>query len=254
MTDLVARPGDDADAGPRLSPSAVFADSWAVLRSRPLRLMAAALAFWALPMLALEWLIPRLVSDELWSLGAYFVATEAAAAPFRAAMVPVVWATLAGERLTPGAVMRAAAAGVGAAFVIGVFTAVAYLLSALLLVVPMLMLACRWLVAIPAAVIERKGPWAALRRSAGLSRGSRWRVLAAAAMFWAGAVVLMIFGQRLAAAVRGEAWGWAAALAYYVAAAAVNGLVGVVAVTALYRRLRIAREGEPTETAAAVFD
>jgi uncharacterized membrane protein len=46
----------------------------------------------------------------------------------------------------------------------------------ILLIVPGIMLAIRWSVALPACVVENLGPLAAMRRSAELTKGHRWKI------------------------------------------------------------------------------
>jgi len=107
-------------------------------------------------------------------------------------------ATLSGRRLEPMVYARTALAamrpGLMAALVIGAAITAAITLILIAGAVPMggavrlLVLAAAvwlllvWLVAIPAAVAERLTPFAALRRSAELTRGHRWRLLALVAV------------------------------------------------------------------------
>jgi hypothetical protein len=60
--------------------------------------------------------------------------------------------------------------------VIAIFMGIGILLGAILLIIPGILLALAWSLAIPAAIIETRGPWDAMRRSWGLTRGNRFRI------------------------------------------------------------------------------
>lgn len=107
-------------------------------------------------------------------------------------------ATLSGRRLELGVYLRTALAamrpGLMAALLIGAALTAAITVNLFAGIVPMggvlrllviaavVWLLLIWLVAIPAAVAERLTPFEALRRSAELTRGQRWRLLALVAL------------------------------------------------------------------------
>jgi hypothetical protein len=120
----------------------------------------------------------------------------------------------------------------------------------------------RWLVAVPACVLERLGPWKCLQRSAQLTKGHRWK----------------LFGMMMALSVP-AATGRALAFALPVSVAMGGGLpllpVGAAALVALihltwnalygafsaaliavtYHHLRVAKDGvDPEEQIVAVFE
>ena len=61
---------------------------------------------------------------------------------------------------------------------LGLVSGVAFVFAALLLVVPAIILTTVWYVSAPLVVVERSGVFAALGRSADLTRGERWSVFA----------------------------------------------------------------------------
>lgn len=124
------------------------------------------------------------------------------------------------------------------------------LIGFILLVIPGYILFVMWYVALPAVVVERLGPMAALRRSAELTKGHRWKifgiifVMAIVAGIIGGVVnvVGLTFHNHVAHTV----------IQYLFQALliAFESVVGVV----LYHDLRAAKEGINTERIAAVFD
>ena len=127
----------------------------------------------------------------------------------------------------------------------------------LLFIIPGVMLAVRWSVALPACVVENLGPLASMRRSAELTRGHRWKIF--------GLFVLFLVGVIVAALIVGAIVGLVLAISDNMFGIVLAGLIGFVAMaiytaylnTALvmiYHDLRVAKEGVDTEQIAAVFD
>ncbi|HEX9052467.1 MAG TPA: hypothetical protein VF841_18215 [Anaeromyxobacter sp.] len=121
-----------------------------------------------------------------------------------------------------------------------------------LLVVPGVIAACVWYVAIPAVVVEDRGAFAALARSRALTKGSRWAVLV---------VALVVFAVTVATGAASAAVGtFAPALPHPVApllATAIGALVtplGACAAAVAYHDLRVAKEGVDTAALVKVFE
>ena len=120
----------------------------------------------------------------------------------------------------------------------------------ILLIVPGIILAVMWWVAIPSAVVERPGVFAALGRSAELTKGYRWRILGLLIfvvlfLILIGVVVSLVVGLIGSVAI-GLFIQWlvnAFATALYAVVAAVG-----------YHDLRVAKEGFDVNQVAAVFD
>ena len=123
-----------------------------------------------------------------------------------------------------------------------------------LLVVPGLIAICVLYVALPVAVIERAGVGRSLRRSAELTKGSRWRIFA---LFLISSIVGQII-DGLGSAVgvslgemSGALWlGDLLSLPFTAVAVAWASVVLAVA----YHDLRVLRDGVDTAQIAAVFD
>jgi len=119
----------------------------------------------------------------------------------------------------------------------------------MLAVVPGLILAVMWAVALPACAFEGLGPIDCLRRSARLAAGYRWKV------FWLLAlltIVLVATGELVELALR-PAGVYVKASASLIWAA-VSGAYWNCAFVILYRDLRAAKEGADAEQIAAIFD
>jgi hypothetical protein len=126
----------------------------------------------------------------------------------------------------------------------------------ILLIIPGIMLAVRWSVALPACVVENKGPFESMRRSADLTRGHRWKifgifVLLLIGVIVAGIIVAAIVGVIVA--VGGIVGIVLAAVIGFVAMAIYTAYLNTVLVM-IYHDLRAVKEGVDTEQIAAVFD
>lgn len=134
---------------------------------------------------------------------------------------------------------------------------VAILFGLVLLIVPGIMMACAWCVAVPSLVADRTGVFGAFSRSAELTRGSRWRLFGLFLVVW---VMLMIisavslglitaFSLRGAAAVvRSPAWVLANLITN-----TLSSLISSTGVAVLYVELRKLREGAGPQWLADVF-
>jgi hypothetical protein len=134
---------------------------------------------------------------------------------------------------------------------LGVFAA------SLALIVPGVILALMWYLALPACVVERTGVTESLGRSAELTKGHRWKLF--------GLILLVLIGGLIVAGVIGGVIGGvlgatgagvshvAVSLIQYVIQALIA-VFNAILVIVLYRDLRVAKEGIGTEQIAAVFD
>lgn len=146
-------------------------------------------------------------------------------------------------------------------FIVALLTSIGVLLGMILLIVPGIYLAVRWLVATPALVAEDIGPTAALGRSADLTEGRRWIVFALALLYFIFAIVVEgVF--TVAAGALGVSTEFVGSLdAVTVTISAVGSVVGsltsmvsAVGTAALYFELRHAKEGVSVADLAAVFE
>ena len=122
--------------------------------------------------------------------------------------------------------------------------------ASLLLIVPGLILAAMWYVAIPACVLEGAGPFAALSRSSELTKGSRWKVVGVALLIF----LIIAIPAAVVQGVLGYTLGWTGVAVGSYLARVVGGAFGAIVAAVLYHDLRVAREGIDTDRIAAVFD
>jgi hypothetical protein len=160
---------------------------------------------------------------------------------------------LSGSRVRLGPMLAVGARRALPAVAVGFLTALAVLGGLLLLVVPGVIVFCGLYVAIPAAVVERPGPFGALRRSWALTRGRRLAIF----------LVLLVLGM-LSTVANGFATFLMAILPEgpaVLGAAGVSLLVGLlfsslqaVVPAVAYHDLRVEKEGADTSELARVFE
>lgn len=124
----------------------------------------------------------------------------------------------------------------------------------LLLIIPGIMIAIAWIVAVPARVVENAGIFDSIRRSADLTRGSRWSI------FWLlviyGIIVTLITGVTAFLGTLGAAAGGANIMAIAITAITtiLTSILGSTGIAALYFELRQSKEGIGAEELVSVFD
>lgn len=109
-----------------------------------------------------------------------------------------------------------------------------------------------WSVMPPAIVVEGAG-FRGLGRSAALTRGYRWPIIASIAPVWICSVAIVLTAAALTGPVEAVAGLAAATVLYALANAIGTGLVSIL-VSILYARLREIREGVSIDQIADVFD
>jgi hypothetical protein len=141
---------------------------------------------------------------------------------------------------------------------IGIMMGVAIGLGMILLIVPGLMLAVAWCVAIPVYVVERPNILGVFGRAAQLTRGSRWAIFGLAVLYVVAVIIiemalLAVFGGALRFALTG---GSVLAIRVVVMPliAVANTLIGATAAAVLYVELRRIRDGVGPAGLAAIFD
>jgi uncharacterized membrane protein len=142
---------------------------------------------------------------------------------------------------------------------VGFLYVLAVALGCLLLVVPGIMVAVAWSVAVPVLIAERAGVFETFGRSAELTRGNRWRIFALmllyVAVFIVVSVVVEVIGgiaSFTASAILGET-----TVQHVVVNAisnVVSALIGATGAAVLYVELRRVREGVGHEELASIFD
>jgi hypothetical protein len=123
-------------------------------------------------------------------------------------------------------------------------------LAAMLFIIPGLILMTMWFVGMPVCVVEQRGPWKSLKRSAELTKGHRWKIF--------GLMILLIIVSALVSPlidlvltnIAGKTLAFVGELIW-------NGVWGAfyaIAAVVAYHDLRVAKEGVDIEQIAAVFD
>ncbi|WP_299399861.1 hypothetical protein [Pelagibius sp.] len=137
-----------------------------------------------------------------------------------------------------------------AVLAVAVVSSMLVMLGFLALVVPGIILATMYWVAIPAAVVEKTGIADSLARSSDLTRGHRWPVFALFLIFWVGQGLF----DRLVESMFDFDGDYNFALAVtWLMSAAITAL-GAVVSTVTYYHLRRLKEGIGIDEIAAVFD
>jgi hypothetical protein len=145
----------------------------------------------------------------------------------------------------------------------GAMTGIAEMAGLILLVVPGLVLTCIWAVSVPIVVAEQRGPFAALRRSAYLTKNARWKVFAllmvnlgVSLAMWFLLPRLMLVLPHTPAGIEPRVLGFELPLLPNLVVLTVQTVTGCVfgcLWSALYIELRDWKEGPPAHTLAEVF-
>jgi hypothetical protein len=126
------------------------------------------------------------------------------------------------------------------------------------LLVPGFMLLTRWSAAIPAQVVENKGVFESMGRSADLTKGRRWSIFGLMIVYLLAIVVIQMI---IAVVIGGSVNNMMQALSGQVFARFVTPVIGSAvalingaAIASLYHELRSTREGGGEDSTVAVFD
>jgi len=146
---------------------------------------------------------------------------------------------------------------------VSILFGLALVFGLILLVVPGVMIACAWCVAVPSLVAERTGIFGAFSRAADLTRGNRWRIFALGLVLF---LILLVLGAVLGSIGAAMLFANPDALTNPMAAAlsplnilfnvlqqTVNAVIGAALVAVLYVELRRAREGAGPQWLAEIF-
>ncbi|MGZ6027727.1 MAG: hypothetical protein ACXWKU_22145 [Caulobacteraceae bacterium] len=140
---------------------------------------------------------------------------------------------------------------------LGICFAVAVVCGLVLLIVPGVMMAVAWCVAVPVYVVERPGVFASFGRAAALTRGSRWTIFGLFVIYIIAAIII----QALLGIVGGVAnfltIGGLPILNFLIITPLIQvatALIGSTGVAVLYVELRRIRDGVGPQGLAAIFD
>jgi uncharacterized membrane protein len=176
---------------------------------------------------------------------------------FQIAAIYCVVEDMHGRRATIGGALSATASRYLAVFAIGILSGIGIAIGFVALVVPGMMLAIRWIVAVPVRVAERPGISAALGRSAVLTKGSRWTIFGLVLVFW---LAILVASMVIGGVLVGLMWlghvpfsqRWPLGLVTSVEAAVMYAAIAC-GVAVIYSELRRVREGGDAVQTAAVF-
>jgi len=136
--------------------------------------------------------------------------------------------------------------------VVGVAISVSILafLACMLFLIPGLILFVAWFVAAPACVVEGRGVFASMARSAQLTRGLRWKIFGLMTLAYiSDGIVANVIDQTLS-----SVGGGIPAFAGHVIWNGVWGAFYAILAVVTYHDLRVAKEGVDTARIAAVFE
>jgi len=148
----------------------------------------------------------------------------------------------------------------GSLFVIALLMSLGIMLGMIVLIIPGLILAIMWSVAVPAQIVEDTGVTGSLGRSRELTRGNRWRVFAVLLIFLVVSILISVIvavpaaifstpeGAQLTSAAT------AATVVANMVATMLSTVVAAVGAAAIYFELRRAKEGIGAEALAKVFE
>jgi hypothetical protein len=146
-------------------------------------------------------------------------------------------------------------------FFVLILQGLAIMVGFVFLVIPGFIVMAMLSVAVPAAVAENEGPFAALSRSAALTKGYRWRVfgagLLAFLLLFAVGIAFGIAAGTLPFTLSGELVHTVPGTSAIVIGSlleAVQYLFILVFASVLYHQIRVAKEGSSAEEIASVFD
>lgn len=140
---------------------------------------------------------------------------------------------------------------------ISVLMTIALIFGFMLLIVPGVMMAVAWAVAVPTQVVEKTGVIRSFGRSAELTRGSRWSIFALFFIYMLLAFALGIVGAivfGMLSLVTGGPDGVVSRAILSPALSAVASMIGASGAAAIYYELRSKKEGVAPQELAAVFD
>lgn len=249
----------------------VFNRGFGTVGGNPLATLGIAFLFGALPGQILGYFTQQLRGPVIVQLGtggtvAVWIVAAVLGIVFsmltQGALVRATVAHAEGRRAGFGESAMAGLTIVVPLFLLSLIIALAVGIGMILLIVPGVILYVIWSVAAPALVTERTGVFAAIGRSADLTRGARWKVfgilLVLLVISWitagvVGAAAMAAYGgvAGFAAAMQGGApiWYMAANAAVQTVLSAVNGAV----LAALYIELRHWKDGPDADALADIF-
>jgi hypothetical protein len=167
----------------------------------------------------------------------------------QAAILYVAFQSMRGRVVGIAEALRRGLSRFGAIVGLAILVGFGIWIGLILLIVPGIMFALRWSVALPACVVEGLGPLASMKRSAQLTKGHRWKLFGIFLLLWVvSALAGLLIGLLLKPAgvvvtqVVQAVWNAAWTAFWY------------VTLVMIYHDLRVIKEGVDIDQIAAVFD
>jgi uncharacterized membrane protein len=174
------------------------------------------------------------------------------------AMTRGTFGELRGERVSFGAMLETGLRRGLPVVVVAVVAWLGMMFAMFFLVFPAVMLGCAWAATVPAAVVERLGPFAALGRSAALTNGYRWKVFGTfAALFgivWGLSMIVQLGASAVALLALSPDRAPLGTLVVSQLGNALFSCIPSVGCAVVYHDLRAAREGLDGSQLASVFE
>lgn len=257
----LARSGGQPELAEPLDIGRVIGRSFAPLSARGLPLIGLALLLILLPRLA-GYGVTRAIGlppgrNMMPAIGpAYFalmVVLWLCGILFSVVAIPICVAWFRDQEPDYPAALRSAIGLLLPAIAVGIMIALGIWIGILLLVVPGVMLALRWLVAIPVLLTEGTGISGSFARSSALTAGSRWRLLAVCSVMFVIALAGSALTGLLTVLVARSGAMVAVAMIVQFIVAILTALVGASLPAAIYVELCDIREGGTAGGLAEIF-
>jgi hypothetical protein len=262
----------EARAQARLDIGKVFEQTFAVYGENFLPLMLASLIFVALPQLlagALQMkllagaganltggVLPHSAIPSHYSLPSSLLGIVSAVLSlfFQAGVNRFTGRALDGDKPNIADEIRSAGGVILPMIGVVILMTFGILLASLLLLVPGVMLALAWSVALPATAIENLSVMDGLKRSQDLTRGRRWSLLLLGLIVYVVFVILALLMFAVSGGLTRAIFSPVRALILQPAFACLLSPLGAIGLAALYHQLRDSREGAGKARTAAMFD
>jgi hypothetical protein len=246
------------DAGSRLDASKVIEQTFAVLGRNLVPFGLAAAILVGIPAVLLGILqlsdLAHPTSGESFSKSGGGFITAFCNAILQAGVIHGVVRDMSGERATLKDCLTVGWKRWTALLGLSIIAFLGILIGLVLLVVPGVIIALAWSVAVPVRVMEGLGVWASLRRSAELTRGRRGTILSIGLFVSVFYVIVGAIVYGLTGGFAKAEFGFAGLILLSPIIKVASSLFGSVIIAVLYEQLRQGREGVSVESLAEVFD
>ncbi|MDH6234541.1 uncharacterized membrane protein (DUF485 family) [Mesorhizobium soli] len=195
-----------------------------------------------------------LVFDGVSAFGAivFFVVYMVLASILQAGLVRATIEDLNGQQPTFADALNRGIALILPIIGLSILMSLGVAIGFMLLIIPGIYLLARWSAAVPALVHERRGVLASMKRSAELTKGSRWRIFGLWIIMIIALVALQLVLGLLALAVT-SFLGTVLATAVVAILSAVTSVVVSIAIAVSYVELRYVKEGTDVKELAEIF-